>query len=411
MPVQFTCEHCGRPIRIREGLAGRRVNCPGCSATVSVPAGPPQEAARGGPAPPGAGKQPAGSWLPLLVGLAALLVAVGGGAYFYWRSRPAVSDAGQLARWVPGDAQAFLSIRVADVWNSAPAGRVRTELQKVPGLHDPAGYLFRVVGLRPDEVERATVVVKDARAESAWVVIETAGPYDEAPIRERLHGAQEVAHAGASYLKGSFGPGPVVCVHFHSARLILFGPEPGVRDALSGPGAPATGALADALKLLTSERQVVGCLVPSAEESERMKRAVRRRPWGEDVLALYEARSATLTGRLSGDDLHIEAAWLFPDDGGAQAAGSVIEKRLDQARLVVSWGLAQDEEAKRAFDLADKTLDSVQINQDGARLVVQARLELGAEAVALIPPVIERFRGAAMPGPGMRFLPGRRRPE
>jgi hypothetical protein len=37
VPVEFTCDKCDRDIRVRDELAGKRVKCPGCSETVSVP--------------------------------------------------------------------------------------------------------------------------------------------------------------------------------------------------------------------------------------------------------------------------------------------------------------------------------------------------------------------------------------
>jgi phage FluMu protein Com len=38
MPVQFTCEHCGKTLRVREELVGKRVKCPKCQGIVRVPA-------------------------------------------------------------------------------------------------------------------------------------------------------------------------------------------------------------------------------------------------------------------------------------------------------------------------------------------------------------------------------------
>jgi hypothetical protein len=38
MPVQFVCEHCGKTLRVRDDLAGRRIKCPKCQGVVRVPA-------------------------------------------------------------------------------------------------------------------------------------------------------------------------------------------------------------------------------------------------------------------------------------------------------------------------------------------------------------------------------------
>lgn len=37
MPISFECPHCGRPTRVSDDLAGRRIRCPGCKEAVSVP--------------------------------------------------------------------------------------------------------------------------------------------------------------------------------------------------------------------------------------------------------------------------------------------------------------------------------------------------------------------------------------
>ena len=37
MPISFECPHCGRPTRVADDLAGRRIRCPGCKEPVSVP--------------------------------------------------------------------------------------------------------------------------------------------------------------------------------------------------------------------------------------------------------------------------------------------------------------------------------------------------------------------------------------
>ncbi len=37
MPIAFECEYCGRPTRVADHLAGRRVRCPGCSEAIVVP--------------------------------------------------------------------------------------------------------------------------------------------------------------------------------------------------------------------------------------------------------------------------------------------------------------------------------------------------------------------------------------
>lgn len=39
MPISFTCTSCRRALRVRDELAGRRILCPDCQTTITVPAG------------------------------------------------------------------------------------------------------------------------------------------------------------------------------------------------------------------------------------------------------------------------------------------------------------------------------------------------------------------------------------
>src|SRR5438094_511236 len=35
--IQLTCDHCEKNLRLRDELAGRRIKCPGCGGTLTVP--------------------------------------------------------------------------------------------------------------------------------------------------------------------------------------------------------------------------------------------------------------------------------------------------------------------------------------------------------------------------------------
>jgi hypothetical protein len=45
MPIHMTCTGCGKPFRLRDEMAGRKVRCPECEAILVVPALPPMEVA------------------------------------------------------------------------------------------------------------------------------------------------------------------------------------------------------------------------------------------------------------------------------------------------------------------------------------------------------------------------------
>src|SRR5688572_4689473 len=35
--ISFTCSHCGKKLKVKDELAGKKVKCPGCAQSVSVP--------------------------------------------------------------------------------------------------------------------------------------------------------------------------------------------------------------------------------------------------------------------------------------------------------------------------------------------------------------------------------------
>jgi hypothetical protein len=51
-PIAFTCDGCGKGLKARAALAGKKVKCPQCSRTLTIPslqaAAPPEKPRRGG---------------------------------------------------------------------------------------------------------------------------------------------------------------------------------------------------------------------------------------------------------------------------------------------------------------------------------------------------------------------------
>ncbi|MFQ3652148.1 MAG: hypothetical protein SNJ75_17655, partial [Gemmataceae bacterium] len=37
MAIEFDCEQCGKSLRVRDDLAGKRIKCPACAAVIVVP--------------------------------------------------------------------------------------------------------------------------------------------------------------------------------------------------------------------------------------------------------------------------------------------------------------------------------------------------------------------------------------
>jgi hypothetical protein len=54
MPILFTCK-CGKPLKARDELAGKKIKCPHCGILLTAPAPAPVPAAKAAEPPPGAG--------------------------------------------------------------------------------------------------------------------------------------------------------------------------------------------------------------------------------------------------------------------------------------------------------------------------------------------------------------------
>ena len=57
-PIEFDCPQCGKKLRVRDELAGKKGKCPGCGNVVVVPTAPPGPPVQVGPPPPLAGPPP-----------------------------------------------------------------------------------------------------------------------------------------------------------------------------------------------------------------------------------------------------------------------------------------------------------------------------------------------------------------
>jgi hypothetical protein len=302
VPVEFTCDKCGRDIRVKDELAGRRTKCPGCSETVTVPEDeddrprkrssrdddddrPRKRSSRdeedGRPRKrssrddddrddertrkrssrdddDGRDRKPAkkkagGSWLPLILGISGgvfvLVVAV---VLLWWLFGG--GGGGALAQWVPGDGESFFSMRVADLMNYAKFKEFKDKYgsQMNQMTNQTEGF-----GLKPENVDRATQVQAGDGAE--WAVIETNVNLDEAKIMEALKGPKEETAEGKKYIWGDNKKGRGKnYIHFVSSRIFVQSlSEKGIKKALATAANRKAGPLDDALSYVSTSRQVV----------------------------------------------------------------------------------------------------------------------------------------------------------
>src|SRR5262249_15294171 len=112
-------------------------------------------------------------WPWLVFGGGGLLVAAAAGLLIWYLMSGAGGD--DLA-YVPEDASAVMSVRVADLWK---ADKVQ-ELLRLTGAPDLAAKMREETGLEPKDVERITWVAPDGSPqENWWAVILTTKSLDQ----------------------------------------------------------------------------------------------------------------------------------------------------------------------------------------------------------------------------------------
>ena len=281
--------------------------------------------------------------------------------------------AGNLTMFVPGDGQGFVSMRAAEMWR-APGFRdgFFRGAQMQPGAPDPVSMLQQNYGLTPEEVERATVVVQDSQANVVWFVVETVAAADQAKIQAKIQNPTTTAHQGKSYVAGGV-PGAIgrVGIHFAGPRLVVMGPEEGVRRALDVAAKRTAGPLDEGLALLGGGKHLVaGFNVPPASTAQ-MQQQMRGNPFLAQYAALAEVQGGTMTMAI-GQNLDIEASLKFPGDAQAQAAKGMVDKAVPGLKGMMALAKVQAPpgQQQQEMDAIAKGLDTLKAVQNGPRLVL-----------------------------------------
>jgi hypothetical protein len=378
--VRFRCA-CGKQMQAQAAYAGEVVECPACGGDVVIPG---RERDRAGsiradrperqPAvlaeadgPGGArgkSKKKKGALLPLLLAAVAggLLFLCGGtGLGIYWFF---FRDSANDLALVPPDAQGFVCVRLADVWKTDLARDTVRKLTE-EGEEDPATKMRDEIGLGPEDVERLTVVVMDDKGKQNFVILSTIKPYDRQAVLSKLgfSSASEVTYMGRNYhVAGK--DGNKRAVHFAGKRVLVAGPEEGVKRCLLFQDfvkVEVKESLNDSLAAAKGKNHVVvGFRVPEGARQEL------RDDSKIDVRDLAEMKSGTVIANVT-DQLQVEAILRFAESDQAVKGKKAVE-RLVRAGLV-GGGLAGDAETRSLRAL----LDSLEVKQRGHEVTLTAR--------------------------------------
>jgi hypothetical protein len=349
------------------------------------------------------------SLLPWMAAAVAVLLLAGGGAlgWWFWQKNKKGGDEGgdeggkptvlaaDLAL-VPPDALGFVSVRVADFWDSDP---VKEVLRESPEAAMMAGLPKNLFGLGPADVERATYVLKDYRTEATWVLFRTVKPYDQKDLLakiEKLSGQkpEKRTHKDKDYYVLKGGDNPDV-LHFLDDRMFVFAREKGIRPFLElSPRTKAEGPLAPALERANAgKRHLVAGMGPLPDDE--MIQALRKNPPPDfKAFSVFLDEKSVLATVHLGKELEIDVTGSFADADTAKKAKGALEGLKGTGRFLLD---AQKQNAmgemKAALEQGDKALESIQLEQDGPEVRIRAGIEVKASTVAAL---LKTF--APMPG-------------
>jgi hypothetical protein len=311
-----------------------------------------------------------------VAGAAALLLLLSGGGvaawWFFFRGVP--SD---LA-FVPGDAQGFVTIRMADVWKVDVAKRMAEKVKANPMMGGQD--LEKEIGIGPGDIERFTLVFVDAKNDIGWGILATSKAVDQKKTLSQLTNVQEVKHEGKTYQVGKAKSGERIAVYFASDRVVVVAPEAGMKRCLSFmAGKKVKGPLDDAIQLAGGKHHLVAAVVPPAAEMQEAQKAMG--PAGAGFKDLLDVRMVTVTGDLS-DTLRLDATLKFASDDKAKKSKTAIDGGVAMVRMFMP--------AQPGGANGKGPLDDVSVEQKGANVLVKVSVDAKALESSM----------AMMPGPG-----------
>jgi hypothetical protein len=415
--VRFTCGACGKEMQALAEYGGQETGCPDCNASVIIPirsglATPARQVTPAVRAPvpdlsaPSAAGVPSarrlrarrkrrlwlwvgGGSVLLVLGLGLVPWLFGYGLFFYFFRGPAAPD---LAL-IPLDAQGFVTVRAADVWDADALRRLRNEQ---PEIRDAIKKRETELGLAVTDCERVTLVLKDVEAAFRlggderevvwWVVCLTSRPYDKKKLLDALApGAVELSYQNRRYHASERSTG---AIYFHSDRVFAAGPKWGVHACLDHLASPKSdGPLKAAVKeAAAGKHQLVIGIAPKLRDLESVRKGL---PAAVQPLAsLLDARYLMGTADLK-SSLELELTLAFADAAKAGEAKTAVDdlrklaaEKLDQARKAAKDKDQQKE--KEFFDQLESTLGGLKVEQKKELVVVQAKSDASLAMLAAL---------------------------
>jgi hypothetical protein len=418
---------CGKALQVKAEHAGKKIRCPGCQELVLVPSAAEEDEDRDAgdreervssqrsakvarrhdeedmqeepdeedddrPRKKGKGKEKARSHMWRWVGIAAgILVLVGGGLAAWWL----LGSGGPAADLplVPADAQAFVSVRVAELWN----GKMTQDLLKQlpPDAREQLTAVEKEFNMTIADIDRVTFVLQDGDKESFWVVFSTTKPYDRKKLLDKVApDAKEQTHQGKTYHGNA-----KTALHFVDDKTLVFASEPGIKACLDHIASPRKdGPLAKPLKQARAKPHIVAGFAIPAKEMQKARQELQGNPMAAGFLPLLDVQHGTLALTVGEKEMEMELGFGFPDGDKAGKAKKALDDLKKQAESLLSaFKMGGNPEQMKLMNQIDTALKKVKIDQSGSDVVVAMKGEVPVAALGagLLLPAVQKVREAA----------------
>jgi Protein of unknown function (DUF1559) len=285
---------------------------------------------------------------------------------------------------LPGDAALLVSIRVADVWNSDPVKIFRQ--QKAQELAEGLKMFQKEIGVPPEDIERATVVMTEFKSKGPLVFVTTIKPFDRAKILATVVPGLKAEKRNEQIF---FVSDKDQAVFILNDRTYALGAAETVRGYLDRPAA-AAGALSEAIALATQKHQVVGALNVAAFAHEAGERLP---PQMEAFKDLLKARSATWAVDI-GQHNQAHLRLNFASEADAKGAEKPLRAAIDLARVGIAMSTQEMSRQPGGgpnmtdmLKLVDAALQTASIEKNGTHL--QIALSIKADASVVVATMVE----------------------
>jgi hypothetical protein len=274
---------------------------------------------------------------------------------------------------IPANVQGFGTVRLAELWKS-PA------MRKALNIGDDLNQtIYDETTLFPDMIERVSGVAFEVErrglgvvVRTGWTIVRAAAPYEFENIPRRLvhlGNPQEVSYQDRRYYRGTAEDGRTYAAYFASPRVMVIGPEDGVKRCLDFvKTGPVKGPLEPIIALAASGKHtaVAGISPPSGNT-----------PWTGDFAGV-QLITATLD---VGDSVTLVARGETRSEIEAKELVTGIKRyrKLSMAALAGMQLFAGKDQRDKTASLLS-LLKQVQVEQKGRDVFTTARIEDGGSA-------------------------------